>query len=528
MNTRNADLSQLADARLGGAKASSSDSYIRLPKRRWLTRYALPVGLIAAAGSLLLYAAGETLKPSVAVRVVPVVVKAGAVAAAGEVVAQAPGWVEPDPFPIAVSALTDGVVQEVLVLEGQPVKAGDVVARLVPDDARLALAQAEAELAQRRAELAVAQATLEAAQREWDNPVELTRRVATAEAALSEKRAELQRWSAELAAEEALAGYYEAEFRRVEPLYEKGQASSIEYIQVRQRHLQQQATVAATRARRPILESQLEALEAELTAARENLRLRIADRRALDEARAAVERASASVAAAEAARDEAALRLERMEVRAPVDGVVMNRLAAPGSKLMLGGDNPASAQVVRLYDPKHLQVRVDVPLVDAAKVGVGQEAEIIVEVLPDRIFRGRVTRIVNEADVQKNTLQVKVAIENPSPEIKPEMLARAKFLSAGTLDSRDARDLARLFIPESLVQRHGSEHVWVWLADQAQGIALQRSIKLGRGRLDGWIEVQEGLQPGDRLIDQAPEGLKNGQRLRIVGESTRFSASGGS
>jgi HlyD family secretion protein len=528
MDTRHVDLSQLADATQLERQSPGGAERIGRPKRHWLTRYALPVGLIGAAGSLLLYAAGQSLQPKVAVRVVPVVVKAGAVAAVGEVVAQAPGWVEPDPFPIAVSALADGVVQEVVVLEGQAVKAGDVVARLIPDDARLALARAEAELAQRRAELAVAQATLEAAQREWDNPVELTRRVATAEAAVAEKRAELQRWSAELAAEEALAGYYEAEFRRVEPLYEKGQASSIEYIQVRQRHLQQQATVAATRAGRDILESQLQALEAELTAARENLRLRIADRRALDEAQAAVERARAAVAAAQAARDEAALRLTRMEVRTPVDGVVMNRLAAPGSKLMLGGDNPASALVVRLYDPQHLQVRVDVPLADAAKVGVGQEAQIIVEVLPDRIFRGRVTRIVNEADVQKNTLQVKVAIENPSPEVKPEMLARARFLSTAAPDAQEGEGLEHLFVPQSLVQRHGSEHAWVWLADQAQGIALQRSVKLGRGRLDEWIEVQEGLQPGDRLIDQAPEGLKNGQRVRIVGESTRFSASGGS
>ena len=50
-----------------------------------------------------------------------------------------------------------------------------------------------------------------------------------------------------------------------------------------------------------------------------------------------------------------------MEVHSPVDGVVMVRLASPGSKLVRSGA-AESAQVVRIYDPASLQVRVDVPL----------------------------------------------------------------------------------------------------------------------------------------------------------------------
>ena len=68
---------------------------------------------------------------------------------------------------------------------------------------------------------------------------------------------------------------------------------------------------------------------------------------------------------------------------------------------------------MRLYDPKRLQVRVDVPLADAAKVRVGQQAKVVVGVLPDRTFDGEVTRVVHEADIQRNTLQVKVAHHRP-------------------------------------------------------------------------------------------------------------------
>jgi HlyD family secretion protein len=60
------------------------------------------------------------LWPATRVTVVPVMVKRDAqTAQAGEVIVQAPGWVEADPFSTAASALADGIVEEMLVLEGE-------------------------------------------------------------------------------------------------------------------------------------------------------------------------------------------------------------------------------------------------------------------------------------------------------------------------------------------------------------------------------------------------------------------------
>ncbi len=203
------DLSVLARAPADNASAGAVDTAatrtaVPLPKPRWKTRVLLPALILTATGATLLFATGSALWPATPVRVVPVVAKTG-VQAAGKVIVQAPGWVEADPFPAAVSALADGVVAELLVLEGQPVEANQVVARLVADDAQLGLAKAEAALHGAEADLAVVQADLKAAQREWDNPVEQTRKLATSEAELAERRAELARWPAELAAEQALA-----------------------------------------------------------------------------------------------------------------------------------------------------------------------------------------------------------------------------------------------------------------------------------------------------------------------------------
>jgi multidrug efflux pump subunit AcrA (membrane-fusion protein) len=151
---------------------------------------------------------------------------------------------------------------------------------------------------------------------------------------------------------------------------------------------------------------------------------------------------------------------------------------------------------------------VDVPLADAAKIGVGQQAEVVVDVLPERTFKGRLTRIVNEADVQKNTLQVKVAIEEPATEIKPEMLARARFLA--NPDARADGQAERLLVPESVLLRHAGGHTMLWIADQARNQAVARTVTLGTGGADGWVVVEAGVQAGDRVIVDPPENLKEG------------------
>jgi HlyD family secretion protein len=512
-----------ASAQQGAGGSRGRAERVPMPARKWKSRVALPVALLIATAGVFGMAMREVLQPVRSVRVAAVVVKDGVAApAAGVVVTQAPGWVEADPFPVSVSALADGVVAEVLVLEGERVEQGQVVARLVPDEARFALDRAEAVLLEREAALASARAAHQEAQSNWEHPIELTRRLKTAEAELAEKRSQLERWPSDLAAAEAHAVYLEAEFKRTEPLFERGQANDIELVQARQAHERQQAVVESVRRQEPILEAQIRLLEAEVEAAEEDLRLRIADTRALAETEATVQRAKASVASARANRDDAALRLERMEVRTPAAGVVMTRLAEPGSKLMLGGDNPHSAQVVRLYDPQHLQVRVDIPLVDAAKVGLEQPAEVVVDVLPDRVYRGRLTRVVHEADVQKNTLQVKVAIEDPTPELKPEMLARARFLAMakstpGNGGPGTGTGSQRLFVPEGTVFEAGGGS-YVWLADQVENVAHRQQVSLGTARLDGWVAVEAGLNPGDRVILDPPADLATGQRIEMIQE----------
>ena len=487
---------------------------VPMPASRWRTRIALPLVVLLVFAGVLGTAAWDVIAPRTDVRSVPVIVKEGTTSSAS-VAFQASGWFEPDPFPVYASALTDGVVQEVLVLEGQTVAAGDVVARLVPDDARLSLEAAVARVAELEAQLAIAQAERTAAQEDWDNPTERERKLAVSIARVDAARADLER----------LASVEDAHESRVEELRQQlereeraeGAIPEWDVARTRVRLATERATLKAVVAEQKHGQATIAEAEAETVAAEQDLTLRTDETLTLARAIAHADEAAAALRSARVAHDEAALRVRRLDIVAPVDGVVMQRLVAPGDKLMLGMDDMHSAHTVHLYDPQHLQVRVDVPLADAADVGVGQRAEIVAEVLPDRVFAGKVTRVVHKADIQKNTLQVKVRVTDPDAALKPEMLARVRFF--GGRDPTLASTAQRVFAPERLLMARSGQSAQVWIVDKGDGTAVRRDVTLGSARQEGWVEVLAGLAPGDHLIADAPAELADGARVRVTGEA---------
>ncbi len=492
-----------------------------LPAYPWKTRLLLPGGILAATAALFAVAGYGLIAPAHTVSVAPVIQKGWSSATLGETVVQASGWIEPDPYSISVSALADGVVEDVLVLESAVVKKGDVLVRLVHEDARLDLEQAEASLKLAESEVASAQAELTAAQTYWDNPVELERAVTSLSAEAEKQRATLGQITSEITAETAIREEAERAYRRAELLWQQDEVGTEAGLdKEKARYEAQAAMLVAKREQYATVLATIDQIESDLNAAREDLRLRTDDIVRLEEAKASLQRASAAADLARSVRNEKLLQLDRMAVRAPANGVVLRRLVQPGAKVVRMMDSPHSSHVMHLYDPKSLQVRVDVPLVDAAQISVGQHAEITVEVLPDAVFQGEVTRVMHEADIQKNTLEVKVALRDPKPVLRPEMLARVRFLATATVAEAGER-LAVLAPYAALTRGVNGTHVWVVENRRGdKGVARRRTIEPIYGPASAtWIEVVSGLQPGNRLILNPPIDLRDGARVRIAPES---------
>src|SRR5262249_31066481 len=147
--------------------------------------------------------ARDSLLPSRPVTVVPVLTTRGEVSREGEPLFQSAGWVEPRPTPVLVPALTEGVVEKLMVVEGQEGKAGETVASLIDADRRLALGSAEADLRLRQAELTSARAARAAAAVNVERPTQLQAALAEAEAALVHEQAHLEAQPYQVRAAEA-------------------------------------------------------------------------------------------------------------------------------------------------------------------------------------------------------------------------------------------------------------------------------------------------------------------------------------
>jgi len=483
-------------------------------------------GVAVALAAVVFWTASDAFVPATPVRVAPVVFDTSAQPqpqqALGErdpvgQAIQAPGWLEAAPYYTAATALTDGIVAEVLALEGELVEQGQPVARLVPDDAQIALAAAQAELASAEAELLVAQAEKRAAETNWANPVERERAIAATRAEFAQTVAELDQLPSLIEAELAMLKRMEAELARASRAEAGGAANELEVIVLTHRAAGQAATLRATEQRRGILEAQRNRLRAEVTAAERNFELRIDEQRSLDLATAKTKRAQAAVMQAQAQLDEATLRVDRLTITAPITGAVQERLKGPGDKVMRMMDSSESAHILHLYEPDKLQVRVDVPLADASHMYVGQRCEVIVEVLPDTVFQGVVDRITYEADLQKNTLQAKVRIIDPTPLLRPEMLTRVKFLPRGG-GNQPAPELGTtaVLVPKGAID---AGRVWVVRHRRGdKGKAFAQSVEVIE-QAGQWARVRGELRAGDLLALDATN-LTDGARVRITSETT--------
>ncbi|MEM8756746.1 MAG: efflux RND transporter periplasmic adaptor subunit [Planctomycetota bacterium] len=315
---------------------------------------------------------------------------------------------------------------------------------------------------------------------------------------------------------------FEEEAARVRRSQQGGAANELELIVAEQREASQRAEVDALRGREPLLQARAERLRAELHAAERNLELRIEDRRRLHAAEAAVELATAAVARAEARRADASLELERMTIRAPISGYVQRLHKVPGDKVVRMMDASHSSHVAHLYNPEQLRVRVDVPLADASHISIGQPCEVVVEVLPDRVFRGEVLRATHEADLQKNTLEIQVKVHEPDPLLRPEMLTRVKFLSgsegAANTPDRETENRTDVLLPERVIeQSDGGSRVWV-VRDRRndRGVLDPAPVDVVSREGGGWVRVRGGVQPGD-LIAVGLANPQAGERVTVSG-----------
>jgi len=283
-----------------------------------------------------------------------------------------------------------------------------------------------------------------------------------------------------------------------------------------------------------LLEREIATLQSRVTALREQLELLVDERRQVDEAKARVASAVALLDQAKVELEQAKLSLERTVIRSPLDGRILRVLASPGTRVMGIQETagPSSGTIAQIYNPKQLQVRADVRLEDVPMITVG--APVLVRTASSqKPLQGRVLQQTSSANIQKNTLEVKVELLDPPPTVGPEMLVTATFMAPPTIATGTApveTASQQILIPQQLVQRiDGATYVWrIGPGSTAQLI----SIQVGDAGNDGLVVVNSGLEPTDKIIvpnvQQQGESaggvgsgsapLRDGEPVTVVGE----------
>jgi hypothetical protein len=218
-----------------------------------------------------------------------------------------------------------------------------------------------------------------------------------------------------------------------------------------------------------------------------------------------------------------------MTVRSPIDGRVYRLIGHPGADtaaVMTAMEGHDARTIVTLYRPEMLQIRVDVRFEDIPKVSLNQPVQIANPAIAEPIT-GRVLYVSSEADIQKNTLQVKVAIESPPKVFKPEMLVDVTFLAPqqDQLDHKPTME-TRFYVPQAFVH-DGESGPFVWVADQSAGRARQTAVETGNVAANGLREIQSGLTVSSRIIATGTDGLNDNGRIRVTGEDKSDSLSQG-
>jgi RND family efflux transporter MFP subunit len=506
------DLTALAIDR-SGSPARLGAGHLRL-----VTRYLLPLAILAGFAAVAAWASRDFWQPPVPVTVVPVMPVRAERRHEGTPLFQAAGWIEPRPTPIRVPALAPGVVKHLRVVEDQAVEAGQIIAELVDEDARLTLDLSLATARLREAELAQSRANLQAAVTRFESPVHLEAPLAEAEAALAQLTTQLTNLPFELQRAEAAREFAERNY----------QGKSAARDAVTERVVDQARTDLASataladelRARQQTLGAQRTALVKRCDALRKQLELKADEQQAREVAQADVAAASARLEQAQVDVATAKLQLERMTIRAPLAGRVLELVARPGAVLAPGKghmDTHDGSTVVTLYRPEMLQMRVDVRFEDLPRVSLGQKVRIASPACPQPLA-GTVLFLTSAADIQKNTLAVKVAVEAPPPVLKPEMLVQVTFLAAASPAAAvSAEQEQRLYLPAHVVHR-SEAGAYAWVADQSEGVARRTPIQTGTDDQEGLIEITSGLNIASRVIASGAETLTDGTRIRITGE----------
>jgi len=212
-------------------------------------------------------------------------------------------------------------------------------------------------------------------------------------------------------------------------------------------------------------------------------------------------RATVQALQASVDREEALKRYTRLS--APFDGVVTERNVDVGALVNVGG--AAGSQLFVVSDLHRLRVYVNVPQRQVALIKPGSVAKLTVPEHPDKTYEARVTAQSQAINTGSGAMQVQLAVDNPSGDLLPGAFANVRFELPA--------DAAAVTVPPGalIVGKNGVQIATLDAGNRAH----IRNVTIARD-LGNVVQLAGGVTRADRIIDSPPDGLAEGDTVRVA------------
>jgi membrane fusion protein (multidrug efflux system) len=198
----------------------------------------------------------------------------------------------------------------------------------------------------------------------------------------------------------------------------------------------------------------------------------------------------------------ATLELSYTTVLAPISGIIASRSIKTGNFVQI------NTPIFRIVDNSRLEATLNVPEREISTLKAGQPVELTADALPGQTFTGTVDRIAPVVDSGSGTFRV-VCTFSGDGLLQPGMFGRIKI-------DYDKRADALVVPRAALLDDDGDPAVFA----VRNGKAARVSVKLGY--MDGeWVEIREGIKPGDGVVTAGKIALRDGTPVEVIGDAKK-------